>query len=204
MTAAPIGPIGVLITKRTLVKGRVSGIISGLGAATADGIYASLAVFSVGAVSFVLVKYSFIIALIGSLFMFYMGYLVYKAKIDEHFKEYHEHGSELLGDFVSTLFLTLTNPTTIISFSAIFASFGLSDLSGDVLIKISLVIGFILGSFTWFYCLSSLVNKLRLKFTVTMLEIVNRFAGVIIMLFATLYFLSNFTIGTYILQLVNN
>ncbi len=34
--AAPVGPIGVLVIKRTLSQGRVYGLLSGLGAASAD------------------------------------------------------------------------------------------------------------------------------------------------------------------------
>ena len=37
--AAPVGPIGVLCIRRTLAEGRLSGLLSGLGAATADAVY---------------------------------------------------------------------------------------------------------------------------------------------------------------------
>jgi len=37
--AAPVGPIGVLCIRRTLSDGQVAGLVSGLGAATADALY---------------------------------------------------------------------------------------------------------------------------------------------------------------------
>jgi threonine/homoserine/homoserine lactone efflux protein len=43
--AVPVGPIGVLCINRTLVQGRISGLVSGLGAATADAIYSCIAGF---------------------------------------------------------------------------------------------------------------------------------------------------------------
>ena len=41
--AAPVGPIGVLCIMRTLNGGRLSGLVTGLGAATADGVYGCVA-----------------------------------------------------------------------------------------------------------------------------------------------------------------
>ena len=41
--AAPVGPIGVLCIRRTLAKGRAYGLVSGLGAATADAVYGGIA-----------------------------------------------------------------------------------------------------------------------------------------------------------------
>ncbi len=43
--AAPVGPIGVLCIRRTLARGCISGLVSGLGAATADAIYGCVAGF---------------------------------------------------------------------------------------------------------------------------------------------------------------
>jgi threonine/homoserine/homoserine lactone efflux protein len=43
--AAPVGPIGVLCIRRTLAEGTPSGLVSGLGAATADALYGSIAGF---------------------------------------------------------------------------------------------------------------------------------------------------------------
>ena len=56
--AAAIGPIGLLCIRRTLVEGAVVGAVSGLGAATADGIYASVAAFGLTAVADFLVTAS--------------------------------------------------------------------------------------------------------------------------------------------------
>ena len=41
--AAPVGPIGVLCARRTLIYGRRAGFFSGMGAATADVIYGFVA-----------------------------------------------------------------------------------------------------------------------------------------------------------------
>ena len=37
--AAPVGPIGVLVIRESMTAGRKAGLLTGLGAATADGFY---------------------------------------------------------------------------------------------------------------------------------------------------------------------
>ena len=57
--AAPVGPIGVLCIRRTLAEGRSAGLATGLGAASADAIYGSIAAFGLTAVSGFLVGQAF-------------------------------------------------------------------------------------------------------------------------------------------------
>ena len=63
--AAPVGPIGILCIHRTLAKGRVSGLVSGLGAATADAIYGCIAGFGLTFISNFLVSKQVWLRLIG-------------------------------------------------------------------------------------------------------------------------------------------
>ncbi|MBN1249328.1 MAG: LysE family transporter, partial [Anaerolineae bacterium] len=53
--AAPVGPIGVICIRRTLADGRAAGFASGLGAATADVVYGSIAAFGLAMISETLV-----------------------------------------------------------------------------------------------------------------------------------------------------
>ena len=54
--AAPVAPIGVLCIRRTLAQGRRAGIISGLGAATADAIYVCIAALGLTFISSLLIR----------------------------------------------------------------------------------------------------------------------------------------------------
>lgn len=49
--AAPVGPIGLLCIHRSLSDGFKLGLMTGLGAAIADGVYGAVAAFSLSAVS---------------------------------------------------------------------------------------------------------------------------------------------------------
>src|SRR5690242_14635433 len=71
--AAPVGPIGVLVIRRTLAEGRVAGLVTGLGVATADALYGCIAGFGLTFVSSMLISQRSWIRLIGGLFLCYLG-----------------------------------------------------------------------------------------------------------------------------------
>src|SRR5438874_12570895 len=71
--AAPVGPIGVLCIRRSMAEGRVVGLVSGLGAATADAIYGAVAAFGLTFVSALLVSQQLWLRIIGGAFLCYLG-----------------------------------------------------------------------------------------------------------------------------------
>ena len=176
--AAPVGPIGVLCIRRTLDKGRASGLVSGLGAATADAIYGCIAGFGLAFISNFLVSQQVWLRLIGGVFLCYLGLKTLLAKPAE--QAALGKGNGLVGAYASTLFLTLTNPMTIISFAAIFAGLGLASTRGNYVSAGVLVLGVFIGSALWWLILTSGVGVLRVKFNLHRLQWVNRISGVII------------------------
>lgn len=161
--AAPVGPIGVLCIRRTLAEGRVSGLLSGLGAATADGMYGVIAAFGLTYISNILIGYQSSIRLVGGLFLCYLGLKICFSRPAE--APALAGGDGLLGAYVSTLVLTLTNPMTILSFTAVFAGLGLGTATGDYGSAALLVLGVFSGSAAWWLILSGGVSLFRSKFT---------------------------------------
>ena len=176
--AAPVGPIGILCIRRTLNGGRISGLVSGLGAATADSIYGCVAGFGLAFISNFLVKQQIWLHLIGGAFLCYLGIKTLLAKPANQAAAARENG--LLGEYASTFFLTLTNPITIISFAAIFAGLGLASTRGNYGSAGILVLGVFMGSALWWLVLSSGVGIFRKKFNTNSLQWVNRISGLII------------------------
>ena len=123
--AAPIGPIGILCIRRTLTEGRVYGLISGLGAATADAMYGMVAGFGLSFISSLLIGQRTWLSLIGGVFLCYLGIRTFLSKPSEQGASSQRGG--LLGAYASTLFLTLTNPMTIMFFAAVFAGLGIAN-----------------------------------------------------------------------------
>lgn len=186
--AAPVGPIGVLCIRRSLGDGRQMGLATGLGAATADTAYGCVAGFGLTAVSTFLVGQKIWLGFLGGLFLCYLGVRTFITKPAE--KPAEIAGTGLLSAYFSTLFLTITNPMTILSFVAVFAGFGLAA-SPDYLSAGTLVAGVFIGSGLWWLFLSSGVAYFRSRVNSNWMFAVNRVSGGIMLAFG-LYSLSTF------------
>ena len=179
--AAPVGPIGVLCIRRTLAEGRLTGFLSGMGAASADMFYGAVAAFGLTTIQDLLINQSNWLRIVGGIFLLYLGFKTFFAKPSEEIAKPARGG--LLGAYMTTFFLTITNPITILSFLAIFAGLRLGETNGNYLSASVMVLGVFLGSATWWLTLSTGVSLLREKFTPALLIWVNRLAGVIIFSF---------------------
>ncbi len=176
--AAPVGPIGVLCIHRTLAEGRSSGLISGLGAATADAIYGCIAGFGLTFISSILISQQGWLRIVGGAFLCYLGL---KTFLSEPAKGAASAAGNGLGSaYASTFFLTLTNPMTILSFAAIFAGLGVASSGGNYISAGVLVVGVFIGSALWWLILSGGVGVFRGKFNYQGLQWVNRISGAII------------------------
>ena len=177
--AAPVGPIGVLCIRRTLASGRLSGLVSGMGAATADSLYGCVAAFGLTAISSFLIHQQIGLRLVGGIFLCYLGIRTFISVPAGSVSQ--ADSRTLLGSYASTFFLTLTNPLTILSFAAIFAGLGVVQGQSDFSKAAVTVLGVFLGSSSWWILLSTVVHLLRFKFRPSGLVWVNRISGLVIM-----------------------
>jgi threonine/homoserine/homoserine lactone efflux protein len=175
--AAPVGPIGLLCIQRTIAYGRKSGLVTGLGAATADGLYGAVAAFGLTAISGFLVGQQIWLRLIGGLFLVYLGARTFLSKSAE--KAASSVHANLFRDYASTVFLTITNPMTILSFAAVFAGLGLASAGGHASAA-WMVAGVVLGSALWWLGLSGGVSLLGPKLNRGSLRIVSRVSGAVL------------------------
>jgi threonine/homoserine/homoserine lactone efflux protein len=186
--AAPVGPIGVLCIRRTLAQGRAAGLVSGLGAASADAVYGCIAGFGLTFISGLLISQQSWLKLIGGAFLCYLGIRTLLAQPAE--RAATTSGMGLASAYTSTFFLTLTNPTTILSFVAVFAGLGLASMGGDYAAAAILVLGVFAGSALWWLLLSGGVALLRARFDTRAMRWVNRISGGVITVFGLLALVS--------------
>jgi|SRR5664279_6525084 len=178
--AAAVGPISLLVVRRTLAEGRLIGLASGLGVATADATYGGIAAFGLTAVTGVLVGGGRALGLVGGLFLIWLAWRTTTARLGVEAAATERHGG-LAGAYLSILGLTLTNPLTILSFAALFAGLGFSNRT---LIEASLMtLGVFAGSAGWWVILSSAVAALRSRITPGWLRTVNLASGLAIAAF---------------------
>jgi threonine/homoserine/homoserine lactone efflux protein len=185
--AAPVGPVALLCIRRTLDRGFVSGLVSGLGAAMADVIYGSIAAAGLTLVANFLAGQQFWLRLLGGGFLVCLGISTFRSNSTEA-AQVRENG-RLMQDFFSTLALTASNPMTIFAFIAIFGGFGVQAGSTYRAYAFLLVLGVFLGSALWWLGLSALVNLLRQRMTPRLILAINHTAALAIIIFG-LYFIT--------------
>lgn len=193
--AIPVGPIGILCIRRTLAMGQWVGLVSGLGAATADGLYGCIAGFGLTAIADFLVGQSIWLRIFGGLFLCYLGVTTFLAKPASEPAMQTETaadtgpaadgytGRSLLSAYLSTLALTLTNPATIFSFIGIFAGLGIVESGQDYATSGVLVAGVFAGSAGWWLILSSAVSLFRSWLTPARMRWLNRLSGTVLLIF---------------------
>src|SRR5229473_3556369 len=187
--AATVGPMCILCIQRTLHKGQLYGLVSGLGIATADAVYGSIAAFGLTLITNFLVNQQGWVRLIGGLFLIYLGLKTVIAKPAERAATAKANG--YFGAYASTFLLTLTNPMTILSFAAVFAGLGLGGGATNYAGAALLVLGVFLGSALWWLFLSWGVGLFREKLNDEHFRWVNRISGTIIAGFGLLALVSS-------------
>lgn len=214
--AAPVGPIGVLCIRYTLTQGRLTGLIAGLGAATADGMYGCIAAFGLSTIATTLVKnqqisqffevlihQKWMVQWIGAAFLCYLGIktlrLAAKPSRSLIVTAPDPNGLEpgqsppisgkaesLLQVYGLTLLLTLANPATILSFTAIFVGLGITHEADNHGTALTLVLGVFSGSVLWWLLLSTTVGLMRDRLTKLPIVWINRLSGAVILGFGIL------------------
>lgn len=184
--AAPVGPIGVLVIRRTLSEGHSAGLATGLGAATADAFYGLVGALGLTVLSSLLVGGQGWLKLFGGLFLCYLGWrtfttppsaAVVAGNSSTHWRAYGE-----------TFLLTLTNPATILSFTAMFASLGVGV--GGAGATLAVVGGVFIGSALWWLALCAGVSLLKGKVTAETRVWINRLSGAVILTFGVVAIVS--------------
>ena len=175
--AAPLGPIGLLCIKRTLEGGRIRGIFSGLGAASADAFYGSLAAFGLAEL---FQHFSWVqtwTQILGGAFIVYLGirYLLSKSVANGEGSEIGGAGKGRV--YLTTFLLTLSNPVTIFAFLGMFAGAGVSSKGSAIWV----VAGIFCGSMLWWVVLAFITHWLGKRLSAKVLLWVNRIAGIALM-----------------------
>ena len=182
---APFGPIGFLAVRRTLTEGRLSGLISFLGASTADGVYCALAGLGAHAIPVFLTNEKAAFQFLAGLIFVIVGICIFLSSPKNSPMKTHIKG--LLGAFTSIFLLVLANPLNLLIFAAVFAALGISGWGADFLSTLCVVAGVFLGSAIWAPILVTGVLHFRLELNRTRFSYLNRLTGTIITVFGIVF-----------------
>lgn len=173
--AMPIGPVGIICIQHSLRRGIIAGLIAGSGAALADAFFGCMAGFGISMFSHILTRYQVFFQIIGTLILWYLGIKIFNSQPSAVLPK--EAPFSRFRIFFSTFILTLTNPLTIICFSAIFAGLGIAPTEKEVLPGIILTLGVLLGAAFWWLILTFGVTLIGKKFQISATPLFNRISG---------------------------
>lgn len=178
VVAVPVGPLGLLCVNRALMLGPVYGLFSGLGVATADALAAGIAALGISLVSGFFTDYQAALRFVGGSFLCYLGYRIYRTEPGNPSPSGNVNG--LVGAYATTLFLTFSNPVTILSFVAIYAGWHVPTLHGHYIAAAQLTLGVFIGSALWWVALFIGLTTCRNKFSLRFLGWVHCVSGLLI------------------------
>ena len=181
--SVPLGPMGLICIQKTLNRGRLAGIVSGAGAASADMFYAIIAAFGISFITDFIEREQFTLRIIGSIILLLLGFKIFITNPAIQIRKQKGKKNNLIGDFVSIFFLTLSNPITVFFFGAVFASTGILKSENTFWELCELVAGVFLGAMLWWFILTTVVNVFRSKFRLKRLWWINKITGAVIVIF---------------------
>jgi threonine/homoserine/homoserine lactone efflux protein len=187
--AIPVGPIGIICLRRMLMQGPLVGIMSGLGASTADLVYSSCALIGLSFIYSFLVHHLILVRIVSSIFLCSFGLKIILSDLPRPSATWTH---DMIHAYFSTLFLTLANPLLILSFIAGFAALGVTYQQENIYSLIGPVIGVFIGSSLWWFILGGITSLFKPLVLPETLHLLNKIAGYIIIIFGLFTLLTIF------------
>ncbi len=189
LVSAPMGPIGVLCIQRTLNKGRWSGFVTGLGASMSDLIYAMLTGFGMSIVIDFIEANQNILQILGSFVLVGFGLYLYRQNPAKSIRKAKASKNSYTQDFITAFFLTFSNPLILFLYIGLFARFNFFLPES---LFVHYVIGYLsilLGAIGWWFLITYIINKVRTRFNMRSLWLINRAIGIIIIVMSIVGFI---------------
>lgn len=196
IVSAPMGPIGILCVQRTLNRGRMHGLVTGMGAMVSDLIYASITLIGMGFVHNILEANEQLLQYVGSLVIILFGIGIFFTNPLKILKPSTSAPETRYNhDFITAFFLTLSNVAIVFLFISLFARFNYSPLDTNWFTFSVGLISIGLGAIAWWFFITTYVSKLKKYFNRQSLKFFNRIVGSILILLGVLGI-----VGAYILS----
>lgn len=182
IVSAPMGPVGILCIQRTLNKGRWYGFVTGLGAALSDMFYALLTGYGMSFIFDFISANQFYLQLIGSFMLLLFGFHTYRTNPVKSIRPVSNNKGTYYHNFFTALIVTLSNPLIIFLFIGLFARFSFVIPNIPIYEQIVGYLAIGLGAVSWWFFITFFINKVRSRFNLRGIWMINRVIGVIVMI----------------------
>ena len=185
LASAPMGPVGILCVQRTLNKGRWYGFVTGIGATMSDLFYAIIT--GVG-MSFVMnlitnAHNQFFLQITGSIMLLIFGIYSFRSNPTKNMHKSGNTKGTFIHKGVTAFLVTLSNPLIIILFMASFAQLAFV-VPGHPFVMLIGYVSIVIGALLWWFGLTWLIDKIRIKFDYYGIILINRIIGSVVILFS--------------------
>lgn len=183
LVSLPIGPMAVMVIQRTVNRDLKSGFFSGLGVASTDTIWITLAGFSVSYIITFLETYQTIIQVIGAILLFLFGLSIFMSHPIKSLREFKRKGANPVQCYITGMAIAFSNPLTVLAYIALLAGTHVVFSISDLFEPIYFISGFMVGATCWWLILTNLINLFRHRFNLRVLWWFNKISGSMIMIF---------------------
>lgn len=197
-----MGPIGILCIQRTLSKGRLHGLATGVGAMLSDIIYAAITCLGMGVIINFIEANEAPLQLFGSVVLGVFGYYIYRSNPTKSIKKQKDKKLSYTQDLLTAFLLTLSNVFIVLLYIALFARFGFVLPEHSILMSLCGIGGIGIGAMLWWVCITYIVAKLRKWFNIRSIWMLNKVVGIIIILVSIIGLIS--VLLTYYLNIPLN
>ncbi len=179
--AVPVGPISLLCIHRSVADGRLHGIVSGIGVASADSFYAAVSFLGLTIISGLIIAHQYLFRFFAGVVLIFVGIRVFLSlPAVASAQAGHE---TYLKDYLSTAAIAIANPLTLLFFMVIVPGFGVVIHGNSVLSAVEFVSGVFFGSVVWWFLLCGSVGTVRTRISGENLGLINRVSGILISCF---------------------
>lgn len=193
LISAPMGPIGMLVIQRTLNKGRLPALFTGIGASVSDMFYCILTGAGIAFITDFINSQQLVLQIVGSVVLAVFGVWLFRKNPSRRAKPQDDSlPKNYWTDMVSGFVLTFSNPLILFFIIGLFARFNFLLPEYRYYHYILGYMSIALGALSWWFMITFLVNKMRAHFNVRSLYIINRIIGSILVVFALASLLTAF------------
>jgi len=181
--AVPVGPLSLICIQRTVKEGRLHGILSGMGVATADSFYAAVTFLGLTVISSFIITHQNLFRFLAGVVFILIGIRVFLS-VPAAITAKTEHET-YLKDYLSMVALAIANPLTLVFFLVILPGYSVVIHGTSSLSAAEFVAGVFFGSAVWWVVLCGSIGSVRSRISVANLGLINRVSGLLISCFGT-------------------
>jgi threonine/homoserine/homoserine lactone efflux protein len=189
----PLGPISIILINRTIKRGFLSGLFSGLGLGSADTLLALLSALGFTVIMGFIHEERFVLTIITGIVVIGIGIKVLLSNPVKDFRDRDRSDKSLWRDFYSVFVLSISNPYTILIFVAFFSGIHINVRIRADLVPFFLIPGVFIGAMTWWFSLSYILSRFKKKIRLRAIVRINKLGGIVILLIGVLLLFSAFT-----------